>query len=150
STVGWSLSRDGEDRLMSTRAPGTHAGNRFRIINTPNRQVAREFDIVPRVANYPNTVGHISFDNTRILVNRDRDNGIVILDMEGNVLHELTGIGDDDFTMDEEAYWLPNNSLLVRFQDKYLLRSDPPYSDLRLVKELNYEKWGGVRVSNSG
>lgn len=150
STVGWSISRDGKYRLMSTREPGTYDRNRFRIINTANGQVEREFDFVPRFGNYTNNVGYISFDNTRILVNPDRDNGIVILDMEGNVLHELTGIGDDDFTMDDEAYWLPNNSLLVRFQDKYLLRSDPPYSDLQLVKELNYEKWGGVRVSNSG
>lgn len=150
STVGWTISRDGKYRLMSTREPGTYDRNRFRIVNTANEQVEKEFDFVPRFGNYTNNVGSISFDNTRILVNPDRDNGIVILDMEGNVLHELTGIGTDNFTMQDAAYWLPNNSLLVRFKDKYLLRADPPYSDLQLVKELNYEQWGGVRVSNSG
>lgn len=150
STVGWTMSRDGKYRLMSSREPGTYDRNRFRIVNTATEQIEKEFDYVPRFGNYTNNVGHISFDNTRILISPDWDNGIVILDMDGNVLHELTGIGADDFTTDDEAYWLPNNSLLVRFKDKYLLRSDPPYTDLQLVKELNYEQWGGVRVSNSG
>src|SRR5690606_38120701 len=61
STVGWSISRDGKYRLMSTREPGTYDSNCFCIINTANGQVEWEFNILPRFGNYTNKDSLISF-----------------------------------------------------------------------------------------
>lgn len=149
STVGWGLSRDGKLRIVSTREPGMYDRNLFTIVNTANDQIIKSFEYVPRNGNSTLNTGEISFDNSMILVAPDRDNGITILDMDGQVKYEMTGIGNQLFSADDDAYWLPDNNILVRFQNK-LLRSAPPYTNLTLVKEMNYEEWGNVRVSNSG
>lgn len=150
STVGWGLSRDGSLRMVSTREPGMYDRNRFTIVNTADETIVKEFDFVPRYGNNTNNLGKISYDNSLIMVTPDRDNGIVILDIDGNVKYEMSGIGEEPFTADDYAMWLPNNSILIRFQDRLLLRADPPYESLSLVKEMDYENWGNIRVSNSG
>jgi len=150
STVGWGLSRDGSLRIVSTREPGMYDRNRFTIVNTGDETIVNEFDFVPRYGNNTNNLGKISYDNSLVMVPPDRDNGIVILDIDGNVKYEMSGIGGESFTSEDDAVWLPNNSLLIRFKDRLLLRSDPPYTSLNLVKEMNYENWGNIRVSNSG
>lgn len=150
STVGWGLSRDRKLRIVSTREPGMYDRNRFTIVNAADQTIVKEFDYVPRYGNNTNNLGKISFDNSLIMVTPDRDNGIVILDMDGNVKYEMLGIGEESFTLDDDAVWLPNNSILVRFKNRLLLRSDPPYTNLSLVKEMNYENWGNIRVSNNG
>ncbi|MBD1432505.1 hypothetical protein H8B06_06705 [Sphingobacterium sp. DN00404] len=150
STVGWGLSRDGSLRMVSTREPGTYDRNHFTIVNTADETIMKEFDFVPRYGNSTNNLGKISYDNSLIMVAPDGDNGIVILDIDGNVKYEMSGIGEEFFTSEDDAVWLPNNSILIRFKDRLLLRSDPPYTSLNLVKEMNYENWGNIRVSNSG
>lgn len=149
-TVGWGLSRDGKLRIVSTREAGTYDRNHFTVVNTADETIAKEFDYVPRYGNSTSNLGKISFDNSLIMVTPDRDNGIVILDMDGNVKYEMSGIGNESFTSEDDAVWLPNNSILVRFKDRLILRSDPPYTSLSLVKEMNYENWGNIRISNNG
>ncbi|MCC2598519.1 hypothetical protein [Sphingobacterium sp. FBM7-1] len=149
STVGWDLSRDGKLRIVSTREPGTYDRNLFTIVNTANDQIIKSFEYVPRNGNSTRNTGKISFDNSMILVAPDAANGIAIMDMDGDIKYEMTGIGDEPFSTSDDAYWLPDNNILVRFQNK-LLRSAPPYNNLTLVKEMNYEKWGNVRISNNG
>ena len=149
STVGWDLSRDGKLRIVSTREPGTYDRNLFTIVNTTNDQIINSFEYVPRNGNSTRNIGKISFDNSMIMVAPDAENGITIMDMDGGIKYEMTGIGDEPFPTGDNAYWLPDNNILVRFQNK-LLRSAPPYNNLTLVKEMNYEKWGNVRISNNG
>lgn len=149
NTVGWDLSNDGKLRLVSTREPGQFDRNHFTIVNIENDQIVKKFEFVPRNGNNTNNLGKISFDNTLILVPPDYENGIVIMDTDGNIKYEMNGIGDDLFSLRDDVYWLPDNNLLVRFKDK-LLRSAPPYTNLTLVKEMNYENWGNVRVSKDG
>lgn len=150
STVGWSMSRDGKLRLMSTREPGTYDRNRFTIVNSIDGKIIHQFDFVPRFGNSTRNVGAISPDNSLVLIGPDNDNGIVIVSMDGKVKHELTGIGENNFTGEDQVFWLPGNHLLVKFQNRYLLRSAPPYTSLDLIKEMDYEKWGGIRTSNDG
>ncbi|SFS32394.1 TolB-like translocation protein [Sphingobacterium wenxiniae] len=149
STVSWEISRDGKLRLVSSREAGTYDRNRFTLVNTADDQIVKAFDYVPRYGNSTRNYGKISFDNSFIMVVPDGDNGIVMMDMDGNIKYEMSGIGEDTFTSTDNAYWLPNNSILVRFKNM-LLRADPPYENLSLVKEMNYENWGNVRVSNNG
>ncbi len=150
STVGWGLSRDGKLRIITSREAGVYDRTRFRLVNTADGTIEKEFDYVPRYGNSTVNFGELSFDKSLILIKPDYDNGIVILDTNGEVKYEISGINNERLTKGDDAVWLPGNGLLVRFKDRLLLRSDPPYTNLTLVKEMNYENWGNIRVSNEG
>lgn len=150
STAGWDISHDGSLRLMSLREAGVYDRNRFKIIRVSDEVVLKEFDYIPRFGNYTNNRGELSFDNSLILVNPDHDNGIVIIDTDGTVKYRLDNINDKQLTRDDKAVWLPDNSILICFDGRFLLRGKAPFTNLTLVKEMNYENWGNLRVSNDG
>src|SRR5690606_7803714 len=89
-------------------------------------------------------------DNSLIMLQPDFDNGIVIMDTEGEVRYRLDAINGTALTIRDRAIWLPDNSILVAFDDRYLLKSSAPYTSLTLVREMNYEQWGNMRVSMDG
>lgn len=150
STVDWDVSRDGKLRLVSERPAGVYDQNKFILVNVADATIIKEFMYDPLMGNSTNNSGEISFDNSLIVINPDYDNGIVIIDMDGQVKHRLDRINDKKLGLSDRARWLPGNSLLVSFDGKYLLKADAPYTNLTLVKEMNYEQWGNVRVSQDG
>lgn len=150
STVGWDISRDGTIRIMSEREAGVYDRNRFMLINVSDGIIVKDFDYVPQYGNNTSNMGELSFDNSMILVDADHNNGIVILNTDGEVLHQMDAINDQLLSAYDDALWLPNNGILICFDERYILRADPPYTNLTLVKEMNYESWGNVRVSNDG
>ncbi|MET0242790.1 MAG: hypothetical protein ABW174_04955, partial [Flavitalea sp.] len=81
--------------------------------------------------------------------NPDADNGLVIVNRKGEVLHQMRGINNERFEYGDGAIWMPDGSLLFYFRDK-ILKSDPPFTTLSLVKEMNYESWGNLSVSKDG
>lgn len=150
-TAGWSMSPDGTLRLVSHRDAGVYDRNRFTVVSGADGRIIKEFDYVPLRGNSTANVGKISYDNSLILVEPDGDNGIVITDMDGNFKYGMDGIGElGDFSRGDRVYWLPGNSILILFNGRRLLRSDPPYTGLNLIKEMNYENWGNVRVRPDG
>ncbi len=149
STEGWDLSKDGKFRLISERPAGTYSITRFRLVNTADGTIVKEFDYNTKYGN--NTkVGYLSHDNSMILLQPDFDNGIVILDMNGEEKYRLDGINGTQLGVGDRVHWLPGNGLIITFDDRYLLRSEPPYTDITLVKEMDYEFWGGVQSSMDG
>jgi len=150
STNDWDVSKDGKLRLISEREPGTIQETKFKLVNVTDGSIIKEFDYVPMIGNNQNYAGKLSYDNSLILLNPDFDNGIVMMDMDGQVRYRLDGINGEELTLGDKACWLPGNSILVTFNDKYILRADPPYTTLSLVKEMNYEQWGNLHVSMDG
>lgn len=150
SAVGWDVSRDGTIRIMAEREPGVFDRTRLRLVNVSDEAIIKEFDYDPKHGTNTSNMGELSFDNSLILIEPDFDNGIVIINTNGEELFRLDGINDQAFTAYDKVTWLPNNGVLIRFDDRYILRADPPYESLELVKEMNYESWGNMRVSNNG
>jgi hypothetical protein len=150
STKGWDLSVDGKLRLISEREPGTVRGVTFKLVNVADGSIRKEFEYLPPVGTNQNYSGKLSHDASLILIDPDFDNGIVIIDTNGEIKYHLEGINDEALTLGDNAYWLPDNSILIEFKDKYILRSSPPYTTLSLVKEMNYEQWGNLRTSVDG
>ncbi|QEC51896.1 hypothetical protein EDD80_11565 [Anseongella ginsenosidimutans] len=149
STIGWDLSKDGKLRLISEREPGEYVKTRFMLVSPDDGRIKKEFNYTPPSGNAQKS-GVLSYDNSLILLNPDFDNGIVIMDTNGEIKYQLDGINDQELTLGDRAYWLPGNSILIVFDEKYILRSDPPYTSLTLVKEMEYEQWGNIRVSMDG
>lgn len=150
SNVGWDLSRDGTLRIMAEREAGVYDRTRIMLINVADGTIIKDFDYIPPRGNNTNNMGELSFDNSLILIEPDYDNGIVILNTDGEQLHQLDAINGQALSTGDRATWLPDNSILICFDNRYILRTDPPYTSLSLVKEMNYESWGNLRVSNSG
>lgn len=149
SLEGWDLSKDGKFRLMSERPPGTYSVTRFKLVDVATGTIVKEFDYNTKFGN--NTkIGYLSYDNTMILLQPDFENGIVILDMNGTEKYRLDGINGTALTYGDYVHWLPGNGILIEFDDRFLLRSEAPYTDIALVKEMNYESWGGVQSSRDG
>lgn len=150
STNGWDVSLDGTLRLISERPPGTIYETRFMLVSTTDGSILKDFIYIPKNGSTRDYAGELSPDNSLILLQPHFDNGIVLLDMNGEEVYHMEGINGQKLTLGDEACWLPGNSLLVRFDDKYLLRADPPYTHLTLVREMNYEQWGNTRTSRDG
>lgn len=150
STVSWGLSRDGKTRIITSRESGTYDRTRFTLVNVEDNTVMNYFDYVPLYSDNTRNHGEISFDNTLILIQPDgSDNGIVILDIDGEVKHQMPAVNGEGFSSDDEAVWLPDNAILFTF-NQILLRTDPPYTSITPIREMNYENWGNIRVSPDG
>ncbi|WP_187264499.1 TolB family protein [Pontibacter beigongshangensis] len=150
STNGWDVSLDGKLRLISERPAGTIYETRFMLVSTADGSILNDFVYIPKNGSTRDYAGELSPDNSLILLQPHFDNGIVLLDMNGEEIYHMEGINGKKLTLGDKACWLPGNSLLVRFDDKYLLKADPPYTNLTLVKEMNYEQWGNIRTSRDG
>lgn len=150
SAVGWDVSRDGTVRIMAEREPGVFDRTRMRLVKVADGTIIKDFDYDPKYGTSTSNMGELSFDKTLILIEPDFDNGIVIINTDGEELSRLDGINNQSFTAYDKVTWLPNNGILIRFDDRFILRADPPYNSLNLVKEMNYESWGNLRVSNDG
>lgn len=150
STVNWSLSPDGTIRIMSTREPGMYDRNLFTLVSMADESIIQQFEFVPRYGNSTSNYGKISFDNSLIVVQPDNENGVVVVDYDNDLRYEIMGIGDETFDGDDEVIWLPDNSILFTLKKKTLWRSAHPYNQGDVVREMNYESWGGIRVRPDG
>lgn len=150
STVDWSVSQDGKLRLISERPAGVYDGNKFSLVNADDGSIIKEFMYRSPNSNSTRHTGQLSPDNSLIMISPDIDHGLAIIDTDGQVKHRIEGINGKDLGAGDAAIWLPGNSILVSFDGKYLLKADAPYTNLTLVKEMNYEQWGAVDVSRDG
>ncbi len=151
---GWDMGRDGQYRLVSEREPGEYYLTHLTLVRNSDGTIVDELDYDSPNDNGTGYIGRLSPDNARIIFAPDFHNGIVITDLDGQVLTHLQGFnnGTEDivFGLGDEAIWLSDNSILFTADDRYILKSSPPYTTLDLVREMPYTEWGNLRVNASG
>lgn len=151
---GWDMGRDGQYRLVSEREAGEFTLTHLTLVRNADGVIVDELDYDSPNDNGTNYTGRLSPDNTKALFAPDYDNGIVITDLDGNVLVHLEGInnGTENIALGlgDEAIWLSDNSILFTADDRYILKSSPPYTNLSLVREMPYTQWGNLSVNRSG
>jgi hypothetical protein len=150
SFSNWDMSFDGKYRLTSEDETGTISTTIFKLMNASDGQIVDEFKYTPPEGSGSSYSGRLAPDNNLVMIQPDFDNGIILINRKGEVVHHLPGINNEKFTISDGAIWMPDNSLLIHFKDKMILRSYPPYNNLTLVKEMNYESWGSLDVSRDG
>ncbi|MBD1433568.1 hypothetical protein H8B06_12075 [Sphingobacterium sp. DN00404] len=146
---GWDVSWDGDIRLETGIVTGEFDRVNFKLVNSENNSIAKEF-----VYNNPNgedrqISGLLSPDKSLILIQPDFEHGIVILDTDGNVKHHLPRVNNTALTLGNKAVWLPNSGILFTFEN-FILKSDPPYTSIVPIKELSYSDWGNINVNADG
>lgn len=150
----WDMSWDEQFRLTGEREPGVFDVAKITLVRNEDGAIVDEFDYDSPYGNDTDTEAFLSPDNTKVVYNPTFDNGIVITDLDGNlVIHlESVTVGQETvaFGISDEVLWLPDNSLLFTLDDRYILRSAPPYTSLALVKDMPYTQWGNLRVNRQG
>ncbi|QNL51650.1 PD40 domain-containing protein [Olivibacter sp. SDN3] len=144
------VSKDGKYRLTAVNASTLGQYDvRFTLSNLKDGGIVEEF-IYNSPAGNPYCHGQLSFDNQFILVtSNDYEDGITILKTNGEFVARLSDINGERFEMNETRCWLPNNEILLT-HGKYIIRSAPPYTGGKLVKQMDYEDWGDLTVNHDG
>lgn len=150
----WDMGWDEQFRLTNEREAGVFNAAKLTLVRNADGAIADEFDYDSPNGNDTNTEAFLSPDNTKVVYSPTFDNGIVITDLDGNLIIHLesvtTASGTIAFGISDEVMWLPDNSILFTLDDRYLLKSPPPYTSLSLVKEMPYTQWGNIRVNKQG
>lgn len=144
------ISRDGKTKLNVINASTLGQYDvRFTISDINTGSVIEEF-----IYNSPGgnsyCRGYLSPDNSLILVtSNDKEDGITILKRNGEFVTRITDINGEPAGSFETILWLPDNHVLMTHGD-YIIRIAPPFNSGTLVKEMNYQDWGGLAVNQNG
>lgn len=146
---GFDVSRDGKLRLTAGDIQGNYDATQYTLSNTADGGIISQFTFYPPNGGSKYNHGKLSPDNTMIAIPPTFDEGIILLDVEGNLIEHLEGLNNEPFDRNDNVEWLPDNALLFT-HGNYILKADPPYNQATLVKEMNYESWGSIHASQDG
>lgn len=150
SLNGWDVSWDGLTRLETSSIAGDFQNIRFRFVNPSNGVIEHEI-IYPRSAQEDRlTSGKLVGHKSQILLEPDLNHGIVLLDLEGNIVKHFRTVNGKNLTLGDKAMMLADKSILFTFDNKYILKTSPPYDEIVAIKEMNYSDWGNVHSSKDG
>ncbi len=152
--TNWDMSWDEQFRLTNEREAGVFNAAKLTLVRNADGSITDAFDYDSPYGNDTNTEAFLSPDNTKVVYSPTFDNGIVITDLDGNLIVHLesvnTASGTIAFGISDEVMWLSDNSILFTLDDRYIFKSPPPYTSLSLVKEMPYTQWGNIRVNKQG
>lgn len=150
----WDMSRDEQFRLTSEREAGVFDVAKITLIRNSDGIIIDEFDYDSPKGVDTHVMALLSPDNQRVLYSPTLDNGIVITDLNGKVLTHLEAVNTESgavsFGITDEVLWLPDNRILFTLNGRYIFTSDPPYTSLKLIKDMPYTLWGSLRVNKQG
>jgi dipeptidyl aminopeptidase/acylaminoacyl peptidase len=142
----WDISRDGKTMLISAEPEDQdYDANLYTYINIPDGSIIKQFKYYPKEGDI--TIPYLSFDQQYIAVGPTFDDGIVIMDINGNVLHNLVSYQDKKIA--SHICWMPDNTLLFRVENN-LYRTDAGFTRATLVRNMNFADWGGFEPSADG
>lgn len=150
----WDMSWDEQFRLTSEREGGVFDVAKITLVRNEDGAIVDEFDYDSPYGTDTDIAAFLSPDNTKVAYNPTFDNGIVITDLDGNLIVHLESVNVSQetvaFGISDEVLWLPDNSILFTLNGRYILKSNPPYTSLSLVKDMPYTLWGNLRVNKQG
>ncbi|MFD2599071.1 TolB family protein [Sphingobacterium corticis] len=150
SLNGWDVSWDGLLRLETSSIAGDFQHIKFNFVQTGNGAISKEI-IYPRLAGEDRLIaGKLSPDNSHILLEPDLNHGIVLLDLEGNIVKHLQTVNGKNLTLGDRALMLADKSILFTFDGKHILKTHPPYDEIVAIKEMSYSEWGNMHCSRDG
>ncbi len=144
---GWDVSRDGQKILQSTDDPNDIDANDYTYSDINTGKIVAQFAYYPTDGDLTN--GFISPDGTMVAISPTFDDGIVILNMEGKILYNLTGFAGQSFGNNTEIAWMPDNSLLFTL-GAGIYRTNTDFTKATLIKKVNFQSWGDISVSMDG
>jgi hypothetical protein len=145
SRNGWDVSRDNTWVIESRDDPNDYDNEVYIITNVKDNTIVSKFKKLSGYANL--TSPQLSYDKKLILVPPTFDDGIMILDLQGKVLFNLTTYQGKK--LEGRVTWMPDNSILFS-QGNNLYRTNTEFTKATLVKAFNFDTWGNFSVSPDG
>ncbi|WP_119079073.1 hypothetical protein [Chitinophaga alhagiae] len=144
---GWDISIDGTKYLQAEdKSGGGYDTEIYTLTDLANGTVISRFEKVSGYANH--TFPKLSHDVKLIAVPPTYDDGLLVLDLQGRVLHHLTAFQGESIAKGD-INWMPDNSLLFRTGNK-ICRTNPGFTQAWVIKELNFADWKDLAVSRNG
>jgi dipeptidyl aminopeptidase/acylaminoacyl peptidase len=142
---GWDISRDHTWLLEATDNPQDYDNEVYTITNIKDGTIVSKFNKASGYSNH--TYPTLSYDKKLIAVPPTYDDGIMLLDLQGNILlHLVTFQGKE---LKGSVEWMPDNTLLFR-QENSLYRTNKEFTMANLVTTFNFADWGDFTVSPDG
>jgi dipeptidyl aminopeptidase/acylaminoacyl peptidase len=141
----WDISRDNTWLLEVTDAPQSYDDELYTITNIKDGTLVAQFIKETGYANHSSP--KFSFDKKLLAVPPTYDDGIMVLDLKGNIL--LNVVTFQGKKLEGEVEWMPDNTLLFRL-DNSLYRSNKEFTQANLVTTLNFAEWNDFTVSPDG
>ena len=142
---GWDISQDNTWLLEATDYPQDYDAELYTITNIKDGTIVSKFKKLSGYANLTNPT--LSYDKKLILVPPTDDDGIIILDLQGNILFNLVSYQGQK--LEGRVVWMPDNTFLFT-QGNNLYRTNKEFTKATLVKTFNFDTWGNVNVSPDG
>ncbi len=146
----WDVSWDERTRLETSSIAGDFQNIEFRFVNPSNGTIEHQITYPRSAGEDRTTSGRLVGDRSQILIEPDFNHGIILLDQEGNILKHLRTVNGKDLTLGDKAIMLADKSILFTFDNKFILKTSPPYDDIVTIKEMNYSEWGNVNSNKDG
>lgn len=141
----WDISRDHTWLLEVTDAPQSYDNELYTITNLKDGTIVSQFVKETGYANHSSP--QFSYDKKLIAVPPTDDDGIMLLDLQGNILLNLITFQGKE--LEGSIDWMPDNTLLFR-QDNSLYRTNKEFTKASLVTTFNFASWGDIAVSPDG
>ncbi|SKA37603.1 hypothetical protein SAMN04488128_104313 [Chitinophaga eiseniae] len=144
---GWDISKDGTKYLQAEdKTGGGYDKEIYTLTNLADGTIISRFEKESGYANH--TFPKLSHDVRLIAVPPTFDDGLMVLDLQGRILHNLSsfqGVKIDKGNIN----WMPDNTLLFSIGKK-ICRTNTAFTQAWVIKELNFAEWGDLTVSPDG
>ncbi|MDM1047908.1 hypothetical protein [Sphingobacterium hotanense] len=146
---GWDISRDKELVLTANKTNVWNENITFVISRMSTGEIINQFDYTPLNGGSGFHSGILSPDNKLIAIAPTFEAGFVLLNRDGSLLGHIDAINGEKPKRGSAIVWLPGNSLIITHKSS-IIRLDPPYTNGKLIKEMNFEDWGRITVNAAG
>lgn len=141
----WDISWDNQTVLECTDVAGDNQASQFTVSKIADGTIVKQFKYYASEGDI--ATGTHSPNGHMIAINPTFHDGIVITDLDGNIKQEILRVNNEKIT--ESPVWMPDNTLLFAHK-QYLLKTNKEFTDVSLVKELDFDDWGQPTISNDG
>ena len=144
----WDISRNNRFVLQCSDSPNRdYDAYQFTVSHTSDGTVVSQFTYYPTNGSTNIATGSLSADGSMIAVDPTFDDGIVVLDQQGNEIQHIETVNGEEIAGD--AVWLPDNTLLFCHKN-LLLKTNAAFNDVTLVKAFESMEPGTPAVSPDG
>ncbi|WP_286833384.1 hypothetical protein [Sphingobacterium sp. UBA7038] len=143
-SAGWDIGWSGKTGVKKEE-PASY-DTRYIIFDVANGATIREIKYEP--AGYRGGLPYLSPDGTLLALSPTLNEGLVVLNMEGKVLRNISGYGSShNFEYLDPIAWEPSGSILFK---KYggLWRTLSDFSRATKVREIPFSDWNGEATAS--
>lgn len=139
---GWDISWDGTKGVKVKSPSSNDARTHYIIFQTSDGATVSDIAYVSS-GGHAGGLPYFSPDGTKLALRPTFDDGLVILDMKGNVLKNISGYGaDHDFKFLDNISWDASGAILFK-KNGALWRTTTDFSRASKVRDIPYDDWTG-------